>query len=276
MLTAEFDRRIAELNIGEIQSRLIAVEQLAQEMRKSGQEVVDKIVQENQKLDQKDAKLSQKLTAEFARLDQGVESHKTQSDFLKETVQRMQLEMAQLQAKQIETFHQTAAAARVEIERLTSEVKAYVSNEMARAGSTGGGARSSQVKLNNPKETTVEVISENMTKANFQLWRSNLDLHLENFEEFGAGIGIFLRLVRLGAPMPRGKQDKKHLVEEYIESVNFESVEGGGEQMYQSWWDLELASRELYINLSASASMSNSPATCASARHTTGSSCIGW
>ena len=40
-------------------------------------------------------------------------------------------------------------------------------------------------------------LSDGLTRAQFVLWRDNLDLHLEEFPDFGIGTDHMLKLVRL-------------------------------------------------------------------------------
>ena len=41
------------------------------------------------------------------------------------------------------------------------------------------------------------MLTDDISEAKFVLWRDNLDLHLEEFPDFGAGIDGVLRKVRL-------------------------------------------------------------------------------
>ena len=52
--------------------------------------------------------------------------------------------------------------------------------------SSGPGPRDS--KLNDPKKSEVDVLTDDLSKAKFVLWRDNLDLHLEEFPDFRPGI----------------------------------------------------------------------------------------
>ena len=52
-------------------------------------------------------------------------------------------------------------------------------------------------KLNDARKSEVSDLTDGMTKAAFVLWRDNLDLHHEEFADFGPGINDVLKKVRL-------------------------------------------------------------------------------
>ena len=51
--------------------------------------------------------------------------------------------------------------------------------------------------MNDARKSEVADLADGMTKAAFVLWRENLDLHLEEFSEFGLGINDVLKRIRL-------------------------------------------------------------------------------
>ena len=83
-----------------------------------------------------------------------------------------------------------------------NDVEAFVRNALNSVGSAGGqgqggGKGGGGRTLNDPKSSTVDSLTDSMTKSAFVLWRENLDIHLEMHDNFGIGIDSILRQVRL-------------------------------------------------------------------------------
>ena len=130
-------------------------------------------------LETRDREISEKLNVTFAKID-------------------AQIESVQLQASAVETIGP-------DMLKLRNDVQSYVSNAFAslqQRNQDGGGTphevRARQgSKLNNPSKSEVSELTDGLTRAQFVLWRDNLDLHLEEFPDFGIGTDHVLKLVRL-------------------------------------------------------------------------------
>ena len=85
------------------------------------------------------------------------------------------------------------------MENVRHEVGIDVRNALASVGldraNAGPGPRGNS--LNDPKNNEVDSLTDDISKAKFVLWRDNLDLHLEDFSNFGVGIDGVLRRTRL-------------------------------------------------------------------------------
>ena len=125
--------------------------------------------------------------------------------------------------------------------------------------SSGPGARDS--KLNYPKKSEVDVLSDDLSKAKLVLWRDNLDLHLEEFPDFGPGIDGVLRKVRLQHSLVKPKD-----ISEFMRQVKEEGALTGSRGLLMSF-DMHKVSRDLYkffhrqltVKLKASAVMACAP-----------------
>ena len=91
------------------------------------------------------------------------------------------------------------------MEKMRVDVERYLANAMAAIASNspdqgqsghvfqprdGGGP-----KLNDARKSEVADLTDGMTMDAFVLWRENLDLHLEEFPEFGPGINDVLKKI---------------------------------------------------------------------------------
>ena len=75
-----------------------------------------------------------------------------------------------------------------------SDIEVLSQQSQQRLGGGGGGGYTSQAprerdgpKLNDVRKSEVSGLTDDMSKASFVLWRDNLDLHLEEFADFGLG-----------------------------------------------------------------------------------------
>ena len=113
--------------------------------------------------------------------------------------------------EQQQAIEKASTSATNEAARLKAEVGDFVRASIASVGTqqggptAGGGGRK---KLNEPRDSKIDSIADGISKAAFTLYRENLELHLEEFAEFGPGIGPLLKLVRQNGPKEiRGKLD---------------------------------------------------------------------
>ena len=112
-------------------------------------------------LETRDREISEKLNVTFAKID-------------------AQIESVQLQASAVENTGQ-------DMLKLRNDVQSYVSGAFAslqQKNQDGGGAphearETPGSKLNTPSKSEVSELSDRLTRAQFVLWRDNLDLHLE-------------------------------------------------------------------------------------------------
>jgi hypothetical protein len=81
-------------------------------------------------------------------------------------------------------------------------------------------------------------LSDGMTKAAFVLWRENLDLHLEEFIEFGPGISDILKKVRLHSGGVLQRQD--------VRDIFLGLKAASSAPSYLAFFDVDRAKRELY------------------------------
>ena len=92
-------------------------------------------------------------------------------------------------------------------------------------------------KFNDARKSEVANLTDGMTKAAFMLWRENLDLHLEEFSEFGPGINDVLKKVRL--------HTEGILTRENLQDI-YAGLKRGSRVPSYLIGDCDRASRELY------------------------------
>ena len=202
-ITTDVDRRIrealAQVGIERMQASIVEIGSQVKKVLEDGQEIVDKIGAESLKLDEKPLEMERKLAGEFERLDANISAHTARGQEAERRIVELQQAMVEMASSQKVTMNEANQSAKLEIERLTQSVKGFLQEEMRKIGAGGGGAQSGsqdhRSQLNSPKETAVEAIPEGISNGAFQLWRDNLDLHLEGFKEFGAGVSGLLRQV---------------------------------------------------------------------------------
>ena len=221
--TTDVDRRIAEAihrfkgdeAFNQIQARITDLESRMQSVIIDGQKLLDNMTTQSADFLATHGELTNKLAAEFTRLDDGLASSKATA----ERVETMRREMEELLKLQSEAIQNVAMAAKGDIHKLQSNVREYVAEQVNTNGGSGGGDGRG-VKLNNPRDSSIESIPENITRAQFQLWRENLCLHLESFKEFTSGIGSLLRKVRLGGH----EKVTRDTIASYAHAVNEEAL----------------------------------------------------
>ena len=81
------------------------------------------------------------------------------------------------------------------IARAERDLAAVAGSYQAGGGGVGQGTGKID-RLNNPKETTVKELPENLTRADFGFWVELLYSHLENYNVHWRGVGHLLREVR--------------------------------------------------------------------------------
>ena len=234
----DFDLRTAVARINEIGEQTGKILGDARVM-------VENLETEKANVMKKEKELGDKLDGEFARLTLSMNEHagkvaseqKAMGEFINAQQVGYQAAM-QTSRKELDALVTGAA-------EFGTGVRRFVEESMSKIGGNSGGGSSSgegrRAKLNDPKETSVDTLPENVSKAAFQLWRTNLDLHLEGFPEFGPGVCGLLRQVRLGGSRP----DRGKLIE-YKNMVNQQSNDNGHGSMFDDYWSPENASRELY------------------------------
>ena len=149
-------------------------------------------------LNRRDQEVSDKLTSQFAELDSRLANMVEQIG--------LQLSSVQVQANTVETMQEgisgIVAKQKEDLEKVRREVGDFVRTSLASVREQGGQAHGGEAgkrgcSLINPKESTMDCLKDGISKAAFVLWRDNLDMHLEMFENFGPGIDKLLRRVRL-------------------------------------------------------------------------------
>ena len=265
-ITTDVDRRIqlalAQAGIEVMKQSIVEIGDKVKKVLEDGQEVVDKIGEESLKFDEKSTGMEGKIAREFERLETNFSAHTARGQEAERRIVELQQAMVDMANNQRKTKDESNQSAKLEIERLTQNVKGFLQEEMGKIGAGGGGAQDHRSQLNSPKETAVEVIPEGISKGAFQLWRDNLDLHLEGFKEFGAGVSGLLRQVRLGISRPG-----KATVEHYANEVNKQSNGAGHGSMFQGWWSYEIANRELYKFLHKRLNVALKSETCLCPQH---------
>ena len=147
-------------------------------------------------LDRRDAEVSDKLKASFA----AIEARLTEVGVKASAVDGMQSSIHTIVAKQEQDL--IDAKAQIEkvvlgtvshVERLAQQQQGDTAPQEQRAV---GGDRDGP-KLNDARKNEVAELTDTMSKAASVLWRKNLDLHLEEFSDFGLGTKESLKKVRL-------------------------------------------------------------------------------
>ena len=143
-------------------------------------------------LEKRDKEVSDKLKATFAQIDSQIESVQLQGS----TVQSIQEGVHGVVVKQQHDMEKM----RVDVERYLTEVTETIAsrvNDQSHGGQPFQPRGGEGPRLNDARKSEVADLTDGMTKAAFVLWRENLDLHLEEFNEFGPGINDVLKKVRL-------------------------------------------------------------------------------
>ena len=152
-------------------------------------EAQQKVTESMDHLNRRDLEVSNKLKDNFSQVD-----HKMSE------VGEQAARVASMQ----ESIHAVIVKQKIDLEGVKTEVETFVRNAMASVGPSASGAdhlagkggfddgRNNNAGLNNPTNSEVDTLSDDMTKAKFVLWRENLDFHLKGFKEFGHGIGQIL------------------------------------------------------------------------------------
>ena len=121
------------------------------------------------------------------------------------------MESVQLQAATVssiqEGVHGVVVKQQHDMEKMRVDVERYLADAMAAiASKPADQSQSGQAfqprggegpRLNDARKSEVADLTDGMTKAAFVLWRENLDLQLEELNEFGPGINDVLKMVRL-------------------------------------------------------------------------------
>ena len=172
---------------------------------------------------------------------------------LKTTFQQIdtQLESVQLQAATVnsmqEGIHSVVVKQQHDMEKICLDVERYVAKAIATiASKQPGQSQSGQPyqprdgggpKLNGVRKSEVADLTDGMTKAVFVLWRDNLDLHLEEFAEFGLGINDVLKKIRLHIEGILSRDDIQNI---------YGDLKGESRVPTYLIGDCDRASRELY------------------------------
>ena len=185
-------------------------------------------------LDTRNAEITAAINKSFTQIDEQVAKVKVQSD----AAAMMQQTIHDISAKQLHDIH----SVRSDVERFVISSMERVRSEVT--GGDGGGrperGEGRGLKLNDPKKSEVDALTDNMSPGAFALWRANLDLHLEEFGEFGPGVDVVLRGVRMypGTITPeyiKGLADKARM-----------DGQAAGNYLLLKHFDVGTASRELY------------------------------
>ena len=120
----------------------------------------------------------------------------------------------------------------MKLQAVKIEVGTYVEGKLAEMRTMGGDSGPRQGGgerravpsrgLNNPKDTVLSKLGEDPSKGDCLFWRRNLELHLENYGDYGHGIGrLFTKIRRSLTPIL--DEDVKRFARE----VNVDSVKDG-------------------------------------------------
>ena len=125
-----------------MQASIVDIGNHVKKVLEDGQEIVDKIGAESLKLDEKSLEMDRKLAGEFGRLDANIAAHTAQEQETEKRIGELRQAMFEMANSQKVTMNEANQSAKLEIERLTQNVKGFLQEEMGKIGAGGGGAQS--------------------------------------------------------------------------------------------------------------------------------------